>query len=37
MDPDVKAWAAKTLPTIEMHLMHAQDVQRALEGKTATH
>ena len=37
MDPDVKAWATKTLPTIESHLMHAQEVQRSLEGKSATH
>jgi putative membrane protein len=37
MDPDVKAWAAKTLPTIETHLMHAQEVERSLEGKSATH
>ena len=36
-DADVKAWAAKTLPTIEMHLMHAQEVHHAVQGRTATH
>ena len=27
-DPDVKAWAAKTLPTLETHLKMAQDDQQ---------
>jgi putative membrane protein len=27
-DPDVKAWAAKTLPTIEDHLKMAQDIAK---------
>jgi putative membrane protein len=35
-DPDVKAWAVQTLPTIEAHLTHAQNVQRDV-NKTATH
>jgi putative membrane protein len=29
-DADVKAWAAKTLPTIEEHLKMAQDANRAV-------
>jgi len=29
-DPDVKAWAAKTLPTIEEHLKLAQDATKAV-------
>lgn len=29
-DPDVKAWAAKTLPTVEEHLKMAQDTNRAV-------
>jgi putative membrane protein len=36
-DPDVKAWAAKTLPTIEMHLMHAQHVNQMLGTPSSTH
>ena len=31
-DPDVKAWAAKTLPTLEDHLKQA----RATDGAVAT-
>src|SRR5262249_34732326 len=29
-DPEVKAWAAKTLPTLEEHLKLAQDANRAV-------
>ena len=29
-DPDVKAWAAKTLPTLEEHLKLAQDANKAV-------
>jgi len=29
-DPDVKAWAGKTLPTIEEHLKMAQDANKAV-------
>lgn len=29
-DPDVKAWAAKTLPTLEEHLRMAQDLEKQL-------
>ena len=26
-DPELKAWAAKTLPTLKTHLQHAQDIK----------
>lgn len=29
-DPEVKAWAAKTLPTLEQHLKLAQDANKAV-------
>lgn len=29
-DPDVKAWAAKTLPTLENHLKMAEDTERQI-------
>jgi putative membrane protein len=29
-DPDVKAWASKTLPTLEEHLKLAQDTDKAV-------
>ena len=29
-DPDVKAWAGKTLPTLEEHLKLAQDANKAV-------
>ncbi len=29
-DPDIKAWAAKTLPTLEEHLKLAQDANKAV-------
>lgn len=31
-DPDVKAWALKTLPTIEEHYKMAQDLQKEIGG-----
>jgi putative membrane protein len=36
-DPEVKAWAAKTLPTLEEHLKQAQDTNKAVgtSGSTA--
>jgi putative membrane protein len=30
-DAELKAWAAKTLPTLQMHLQHAQDLQKAMK------
>jgi putative membrane protein len=37
-DPDVKAWAAKTLPTLEEHLKMAQDANKVVgtSGKKST-
>jgi putative membrane protein len=37
MDTEVKAWAAKTLPTIEAHLTHADSVNRAVHPAGSTH
>jgi putative membrane protein len=34
--PDIKAWAEKTLPTIEDHLKQAQEVARGVVGTTGT-
>jgi putative membrane protein len=34
-DPDVKAWASKTLPTLEEHLKLAQDTNRAVAVGTS--
>src|SRR2546425_252435 len=31
-DPDLKAWAGKTLPTLEDHLKAAQDVQAQVKS-----
>jgi len=36
-DADVKAWAEKTLPTVEAHLKDAESVNRALHSSTSTH
>jgi putative membrane protein len=33
-DAEVKAWAAKTLPTIQEHLKQAQDIARGVVGTT---
>jgi putative membrane protein len=35
-DPEVKAWAAKTLPTIEGHLAEVQGLSKAAVGTTGT-
>jgi len=35
-DPDVKAWASKTLPTVEEHLKLAQDTNKAVGTSGAT-
>ena len=31
-DAELKAFAARTLPTLQMHLQHAQDLQKAMKG-----
>ena len=36
-DPDLKAWAAKTLPTVEAHLKQAETVNRGVHSSTSTH
>jgi putative membrane protein len=33
-DPDVKAWAAKTLPTLEEHLRMVQELDRSFKQKS---
>jgi putative membrane protein len=35
-DPDIKAWADKTRPTIEDHLKQAQEIARGVVGTTGT-
>ena len=32
-DPEIKAWAANMLPTLKMHLQHAETVQEKLKNK----
>ena len=32
-DPQLKAFAAKTLPTVQMHLKMAQDIQNDVGGR----
>jgi putative membrane protein len=36
-DADVKAWAEKTLPTIEAHLKDAEMINRGVHGSSSTH
>jgi putative membrane protein len=36
-DPDVKAWATKALPTIEMHLKQAEALNRGAHSDTTPH
>ena len=33
-DPELKTWAAKTLPTLQQHLQMAKDIQAKLEKQT---
>jgi len=35
-DPDLKAWASKTLPTLEEHLKQAQDMQTQVKSAPRT-
>jgi len=35
-NPEIQAWATKTLPTIEDHLKQAQEVSRGVVGTTGT-
>jgi putative membrane protein len=36
-DSDLKAWAGKTLPTVEAHLKQAETVNRSVHSGTSTH
>jgi putative membrane protein len=36
-DADLKAWASKTLPTVEAHLKQAETVNKTVHSSTATH
>lgn len=36
-DPDLKAWAAKVLPTVEAHLKQAETINKGLHSGSATH
>ena len=36
-DAELKAWAGKTLPTVEAHLKHAQKVNSGVHSGSATH
>lgn len=36
-DSDLKAWAGKTLPTVEAHLKQAETVNRSVHPGTSTH
>ena len=36
-DADLKAWAGKTLPTVEAHLKQAETVNKSVHSSTATH
>ena len=35
-DPEVKAWASKTLPTVEDHLKQARELARGAVGTSGT-
>ena len=35
-DPDVKAWAAKTLPTLQDHLKQVENIQTQMKGAAKT-
>ena len=36
-DADLKAWASKTLPTVEAHLKQAETVNKTVHSSAATH
>jgi putative membrane protein len=36
-DSDLKAWAGKTLPTVEAHLKQAETINKTVHSSTATH